>query len=140
MPALAIPAALLDAVRAHARAGAPEEVCGVLVGRREGEDLVVDHVAPTRNAHACPRVAYLVPPEELLRIALDAEDARGVEVVGFYHSHPTGPPALSREDHARASWAGAAYLLVWGAPEEGVGCWTWDEDARRFEARAIRVT
>lgn len=109
----------------------------MLVGRRDGQDVVVERVLATANAHPVPRTEYLVPPEELLRIALAAEDEWGLEVVGFYHSHPAGPPHLSRTDHARASWPGAAYLLVWGAPQEGVGCWTWDADAARFEPRAI---
>ena len=34
---------------------------------------------------------------------------------------------------------GAAYLLVWLAPDEGIGCWTWREDARAFETTVLVV-
>ena len=130
----------LDAVRAHAHAGAPLEVCGVLVGRRTDDAIVVERVVPTGNAHATPRVNYLVPPEELLSLVLRAEDEWGLEVVGFYHSHPAGPPRLSATDHALASWSGAVYLLQWLAPDEGAGAWTWDEGRREFSALVLDIT
>lgn len=134
MPSLRIPRAQLDLVLEAARAGAPDEVCGVLVGRREAADTIIERAIATRNAHPAPRKEYLVDPQELLKLVLQAEDEWGLEVVGFYHSHPAGPPRLSATDHARASWPGAAYLLVWLAPEEGVGCWTWDAQTRSFLA------
>jgi desampylase len=129
----------LDAVLAHAREGAPLEVCGALVGRREEDDIVVERVLRTGNAHATPRVNYLIPPEELLAIVLRAEDEWGSEVVGFYHSHPAGPPHLSKTDHAWASWSGAVYLLQWLAPKVGVGAWTWNEQEKEFAPLAIEV-
>jgi len=111
----------VDAIRAHAREGAPLEVCGVLVGRRDKEGVVVERVLRTDNVHKTPRVNYLIRPEELLSIVLRAEDEWGLEVVGFYHSHPAGPPSLSKTDRAWASWSGAAYFLCWLAPDEDVG-------------------
>lgn len=127
----------LERVREHARAGAPDEVCGVLVGRRDADGLHVERAIATANAHANPRTEYLVPPQELLRIVLQAEDEWGLEVVGFYHSHPAGPPHLSKTDVARASWPGAAYLLVWLAPTDDVGCWTWDAEKAEFSPLRI---
>lgn len=132
-------AADLETIRARAKSGEPEEVCGILVGRRGETVLEVERVIPTANAHPNPRTEYLIPPEELLRVCLQAEDEWGLEVVGFYHSHPAGPPHLSRTDVARASWPGAAYLLVWLAPEEGVGVSTWNEASRSFEPLDLEV-
>lgn len=137
VPRLRLTVAQLDDIRAHARRGAPDEVCGVLVGRRAGDDVAVERVVPTRNAHPTPRAAYLVDPQELLSTVLRAEDEWGLEVIGFYHSHPAGPPGMSEVDRSRASWPGAAYLLVWLSPEEGVACWTWDGAA--FVPRALDV-
>lgn len=133
MGSLRIGVAELDAIRRRASEGAPDEVCGVLVGRRQDASIEVRRVVHTRNAHDNPRTEYLIHPAELMRITLEAEDDWGLEVVGFYHSHPRGPPHLSVRDHARATWTGAAYLLVWtqdGA--SGVGCWAWDAAEAAF--------
>lgn len=137
-PSLRIAQDDLDVVWRHAREGAPDEVCGVLLGRREGGDVLVTRVQRVRNASVRPREEYLLAPEEMLRVILAAE-ADGLDAVGFYHSHPAGPARMSGTDHARASWPGAAYVLVWLAPEEGVGCWTWDEARRAFAERTLVV-
>lgn len=129
----------LEDVREHAREGAPLEVCGALAGRREGDAIVVERVIRMRNAHANPVTEYLLEPSELMRAVLQAEDEWGMEVVGFYHSHPAGPPRLSATDRARASWPGAAYLLCWLKPEQGVGCWTWDAERADFTPRSLDV-
>lgn len=131
MPSLRLSRALLAEALAHARAGAPEEVCGVLVGRREKEERGVLRIAPTTNVNADPRAEYTIAPDELLRIALAAEE-EGLDVVGFYHSHPAGPATMSAIDRARGSWPGAAYLLLWLAPEEGARSWVWMEEERAF--------
>lgn len=131
---LVMSAADLDAVRAHAREGGEWEVCGVLVGVREGEDVRVTRVFRTANVHENPRTEYRIEPRELLSLVLRAEDEWGEEVVGFYHSHPRGPPHLSQRDHARASWPGAAYLLEWrGETGPGIGAWRWDAARRQFD-------
>lgn len=129
----------LGRIQGEASAHAPEEVCGVLVGRREGDDIVVERIEAARNAHGTPRVAYLVEPADLLRVLLLAEDEWGMEVVGFYHSHPDGPAGMSVLDAALASWPDAAYLLVWLRPTAGVGCWTWRDASGRFEPRDVVV-
>lgn len=134
---LRIPAALLDEVYAHARKGAPEEVCGLLAGRRgpEGAHEVV-HVFPVRNAHPRPVGEYLLDPQEQLRLTLRIEDELGLEVVGFYHSHPAGPARFSATDAARASWP-VSYLLVHLKPQEGHLSARWDAEAGRFRPEEV---
>ncbi|MHB8605842.1 MAG: M67 family metallopeptidase [Thermoplasmatota archaeon] len=153
---LRIPRAVVEDIVAHAREGRPNEVCGMLVGAREGEGAgggagrvegpregrgvrrVVRHFR-VANVHARPVGEYLLDAKEQLRITLLAEDELGLEVVGFYHSHPAGPPRLSATDAARASWPGASYFLVWLKPAEGYGSWEWDAAKGRFEAETIDV-
>lgn len=137
--ALLLPRATLEDILAHAREGKPLEVCGILAGRREGERRVVDRHYRVRNAHPRPVGEYTLDPGEQLRITLEVEDDLGLEILGFYHSHPAGPPRLSATDAARASWPGASYLLVWLRPEEGFGSWTWNAEARRFEPEAVEA-
>jgi proteasome lid subunit RPN8/RPN11 len=138
MPSVTLRASDLAAIRGHARAQAPREACGALVGRREGDATLVERVLATTNVHAEPRAQYTIAPDELLRAAMAAE-RDGLDLVGFYHSHPAGPPHPSATDASRASWPDAAHLLVWLAPEEGVGCWTWREARRAFEPTRIVV-
>jgi len=136
---LHVPRSVLDAVHAHARAGAPLEVCGILGGRRVGAAHVVARAVPVRNVHPRPVGEYQLDPQEQLRVTLQLEDEEGLEVVGFYHSHPAGPARLSATDAARASWPGASYLLVHLRPTEGHLSARWDDGAGRFVPEEVIV-
>jgi proteasome lid subunit RPN8/RPN11 len=138
-----------DAVVEHARDGAPEEVCGVLGGVHGADDGTsardVDDGDPShaRTAHRVPNVAsaprtrYELDPSEQFRTMEAIEDA-GDDVVGFYHSHPRGPPAPSATDEALATWAGYAYVIVsLGGPEPELGSWRWTGEA--FERERVDI-
>jgi proteasome lid subunit RPN8/RPN11 len=131
--------AAYDAVIDHAREGRPAEVCGLLVGAR-GDPSVVRSVRRARNAAANPRRAYEIAPAELLD-HLNAVEAAGEEVAGFYHSHPRGPPRPSATDRREAAWDDHSYLLVSLADGDlpFVGSWRWRAEAGAFEPEAIRV-
>lgn len=137
-----IPRPVLDDVLDHARRGHPLEVCGILAGRwsDDGDHGIVD-AYPTTNVHHEPRTEYLIDPREQLEVTLEVEDERGLDVVGYYHSHPTGWDALSETDEAKANQPGACYLLVWwpGQPEEGAGAWTWRPDDGGFREEELDV-
>ena len=108
--------AALEALKAHGQAGYPDETCGVLLGRHSGPTLEV------LEAHACgnantERAAdrYLIEPKDQLRVEKEAR-ARGLDVVGYYHSHPDHPSQASPTDLAQ-SWEGVLYLIL--AVEKG---------------------
>jgi proteasome lid subunit RPN8/RPN11 len=126
----------LDAILGHARAAAPEEACGILGGRDEGEARTVEALHPCRNVAPEPRWEYRADPRDQLRAFLAVEEA-GLEVVGFYHSHPQGPAQPSPVDAARASYPGASYVLVWLAPEAGWGSWRWAPPRGFAQERAV---
>jgi proteasome lid subunit RPN8/RPN11 len=96
----------LEAMVAHARAEAPNECCGVLTGR----DGRVEGVVPVANADRSP-YTYRMDPRELLVVYKQA-DAQGLEVLGYYHSHPSTPAVPSRTDVARAADPFAVYVIV----------------------------
>lgn len=147
---LHVTAAARDEMVAHARKGAPEEVCGVLAGERRaaaaegGDDTAdggdadrVEAVHRTANATDAPRTRYRVDPEELLA-TVEAVEAAGRDVVGFYHSHPRGPLAPSATDEERATWTGYLYLVVSLAGDRPeLGAWRWTGDG--FEREPVRV-
>ena len=94
-----IPRALADRIAEQARAGYPFEICGVLVG----EDRTVREVVPVVNRESeSPRVRYEIAPEDLIRIQREAREA-GLEILGYYHSHPDHPARPSETDRRVAA-------------------------------------
>jgi len=127
-----------DEIAAHARAGAPREACGVLGGEFGDERSHVHRHDRAENVADRPRRAYALDPEEQFALMEGIED-EGHEVVGFYHSHPRGPPVPSAADEAEATWEGYSYVIVsLGGEEPYVGSWRWTGTAFRREAVALR--
>jgi proteasome lid subunit RPN8/RPN11 len=128
-----------DVVR-HAAAGGAEEVCGVLAGARgEGDEpSVVARVHRAENVADAPETRYRIDPEEQLEL-FEAIEAEGREVVGFYHSHPTGPARPSETDAARATWRGYSYVICALDGSPFVGSWRWRGDEAGFEREAVAV-
>lgn len=84
---------------AHALAGYPFEVCGVFLGR----GAVVQRAVQAVNREVeQPRVRYQIAPQDLIRIQRTAE-ADGLEIVGYYHSHPDHPARPSETDRRIAA-------------------------------------
>ncbi len=99
-----------EAMWRDARARAPEEALGLLVGR----DLA-ETAWPLPNASARPRVHYRAEPAALLD-ALKRADEQGLEVLALYHAHPAGAPQPSATDVAEATWR-VPYVIL-GLPEQ----------------------
>lgn len=110
--ALQLAAAHLAAIRRHGESDYPHECCGLLLGRFAGERRIVDDVHPMRNANTTsPENRFDFDPKEHLAAQRQARE-RGLEVVGFYHSHPNHPARPSQYDLEHAAWPGYSYLIV----------------------------
>ena len=104
-----LPAALREELLARARAAAPREACGVMLGARAGDRTAVRAVFEAQNlARGAER--FELDPGDVVRAERVAR-ARGLELVGFWHSHPRGPASPSAED-ARAAWPGHLHVIV----------------------------
>lgn len=97
---------MVDAVVAHARAAAPAECCGVLIGR--GDEVV--EAVPTRNAADQP-TRFLIDPQDHFD-AIRAARRRQLDVVGYYHSHPHSRAVPSATDLAEANYPDHLSLIV----------------------------
>ncbi len=98
------------AVRDEAEARYPNEACGVLLGRG-GEPVEVLEARPVANAESGrARDRYLLDPRGQLEAERDAR-RRGLDVLGYFHSHPDHPADASPTDLER-SWEGVLYLIV----------------------------
>ncbi|MDP1828080.1 MAG: M67 family metallopeptidase [Archangium sp.] len=82
-------------MRAHAERVFPEECVGALLS----DGLTV---LPLENAAPNRRSGFLVSARDGLAVER-AADARGLEVLGYYHSHPDGPAQPSVSDVANAT-------------------------------------
>jgi proteasome lid subunit RPN8/RPN11 len=129
----------LTAIDQHAAATYPEECCGVRVGRAlDGEVVLVEQLLPARNDRADSRHnRFLIPPQVVLAAHKEAR-ARGLDVVGYYHSHPDHPAVPSEFDREHA-WPGLAYLIV--AVDKGRAVerrsWRLTADRERFEEEPV---
>ena len=109
----------------HARAGRPHEVCGILGGDHGTDASHASAVEPTENIAEQPRTEYEIAPQEQFD-AMEAIEARGDDIVGFYHSHPAAPPGPSTTDAAQATWPDYSYVIVsFERTDAAVGSWRW---------------
>jgi len=96
---------MCEEIIAHARAGFPGEVCGIISGR----DGVAVELHRGRNISPWPRTTYEMDVETLTKqIAFD--DA-GLMLAAIYHSHPAGPSTPSPTDIARAFYPDSVYII-----------------------------
>ena len=90
----------------------PQECCGVLLGLRAGDVREVRAAIPCTNARFdSPETRYSIDPRELVRIQRDARE-KGLEIVGFFHSHPDHPARWSPTDLDEAHWIACSYLIL----------------------------
>jgi [CysO sulfur-carrier protein]-S-L-cysteine hydrolase len=121
-----IPAAVRDEIVAHARAGLPNEACGILAGAGDR----VERFYPAEPDEPSP-FYYRIESRDQIRI-MNAIDDDGLDLVGIYHSHVASPAYPSRTDAEQAFWPDAVYVIVSLA---GGGA-----DVRGFQIRDMGVT
>jgi proteasome lid subunit RPN8/RPN11 len=101
----------LQTIHRHAEASYPEECCGFLIGRAGDGSTAVERVLPAGNQREDSRHnRYLIEPETVLEAHKEARGL-GLDVVGYYHSHPDHPSRPSDFDREHA-WPGLSYLIV----------------------------
>ena len=106
MRAILLPQDLADEIIRHAKDEAPNECCGVLLGKGDA----VSDVRRARNVKASP-VEYEIDPKEHVEL-LRAADEAGLDVVGFYHSHTFSEAYPSVTDISKMSDWGYFYLIT----------------------------
>ena len=106
-----VPGRLLDEVVAHARAEAPVEACGLVIGTAPAPagGVPLRYVA-CRNALAS-RSRFSIHLDDLYRVTVDADDA-GEVLWAIVHSHPHSPAVPSATDTELALYPDAVHLLV----------------------------
>ena len=88
----------------------PDEGCGVLVGSADGDRVGVRYVTRGRNLNTeRSRDRYVLDPADILEAGREARQ-RGLDIVGYWHSHPDHPahPSQFDTDHA---WVDYVYVI-----------------------------
>jgi proteasome lid subunit RPN8/RPN11 len=103
--------AAYNQLRRHAEEAYPEESCGILLGIASGDTREVHEAVRCRNLHPAPEKNYEIDLREVIRLQRESRQ-RGLEVVGFYHSHPDHPASPSPTDLEQAHWIGHSYVIT----------------------------
>ena len=135
-------------IRRHGAETYPHECCGALLGRDDvtgvlaGDESVreVWSLFPLVNRRDdSPRNRFSVTAQDV-RDAERAASAAGLDVVGWYHSHPDHPARPSEYDREHA-WPWYSYIIVSvaaGQPAE-MTSWRLDDDRAGYEPEAIHI-
>jgi len=107
-----------EAIVAHAKNGLPNEACGLIAGKLEGEIKTIEKVYLLSNPDKSPE-HFSIDPREQLRAVKDMR-ANGFVPLGNFHSHPATPARLSEEDIRLAYDSKASYLILTLADEPPV--------------------
>jgi proteasome lid subunit RPN8/RPN11 len=102
-----IPKAVYGQMIAHAKAGYPNEACGIVGGPKEGQ---ASDFFPMRNMDESS-ISYFMDPKEQLRV-FKAMRVKGVDLTGIFHSHVASEAFPSQKDIRLAFYSEASYLIV----------------------------
>jgi len=124
----------------HGADAYPRECCGALLGTNGGPKTVlrllrIDNARAPEDAHH----RFLVGDNDYRRAERTADDA-GLELLGFYHSHPDHPARPSRYDLEQALPRFSYVIVTVAAGEAGpMTSWVLAEDRSRFEEEKITL-
>ena len=150
---------LIETIRRHGARAYPHECCGALLGRDRdnapgdgptggpgtggpgGPVREVMGLLPLDNRRdgEAARRRFLVTAEDHLRAEREARK-RGLDIVGFYHSHPDHPsrPSEFDRDHALPWYSYLILRVAEGSPGETTS-WRLADDRAAFEREPIRA-
>jgi proteasome lid subunit RPN8/RPN11 len=125
-------------MQAMGEAAYPNEGCGIFLGT-PGEEATVSEVRPATNLREDrARDRYIMDPRAIIQAERDAENL-GLEVVGFWHTHPDHPARPSQYD-ADHAWPDYFYVImaVHGGRMVDVTGWVLEtESPPRFREEAL---
>jgi proteasome lid subunit RPN8/RPN11 len=94
----------------HAKAGLPNEACGLISGKTNDDITLIEKVYLLSNPDQSPEHFSINPVEQLA--AIKDMRANGLAPLGNFHSHPASPSRPSEEDIRLAHDSKASYLIL----------------------------
>ena len=132
--ALVLTATVDAAIRAHGREAFPHECCGALLGRG---GVVNEAFALPNTTEEGPRRRFLVRADEY-RVAETRARNTGLDLLGFYHSHPDHPAKPSQFDLDHA-WPSFSYVIVsvMAGEDKQLTSWQLKDDRSAFDEEPV---
>jgi proteasome lid subunit RPN8/RPN11 len=135
---LLLPANLEQEIRDHGARDYPHECCGAMLGIDGEAGREVRALFPLINRRDdSSRNRLSINPDDL-RAAERAAAERGLELLGWYHSHPDHPARPSEFDREHA-WPWYSYVIVSvdaGAPKD-LTSWLLQDDRTTFQPEVV---
>jgi len=127
-------------IRAHGAETYPHECCGALLGTDgDGAREIVEIVPLTNQRNDSPRNRFSITPEDVRDADVAARKA-GLDLIGWYHSHPDAPARPSEFDREHA-WPWYSYIIVSvqeRVPRE-MNSWRLADDRGHYDAEEIVI-
>jgi proteasome lid subunit RPN8/RPN11 len=144
---LSINEAVAEKVRQHGAESYPNECCGALLGRDADAEAIPARAArevlatfPLVNRRDdSPRNRFFVTAEDAHN-ADKAAQAQGLDLIGWYHSHPDHPAKPSEYDREHA-WPWYSYIIVSvqnGNPRD-LTSWRLQDDRSAFDMEELEI-
>lgn len=139
---------LAERIGQHGVETFPHECCGALLGQDPAEQENQDRARPrevlalfplVNRRDDSPRNRFAVTAEDVLA-AEKAARGQGLDVVGWYHSHPDHPARPSQFDREHA-WPWYSYVIVSvmsGKPAE-MTSWRLNDDRQDYTPERIEI-
>ena len=129
----------LAAIRRHGEKTFPQECCGFLLGQQDNGVKTVTQLSAADNAreNTARHNRFLITAEMYLSADREARTT-GLDILGFYHSHPNAPARPSEYDREHA-WAWYSYVIVSvrdGAAHD-LTSWVLRDDRSSFDLEKV---
>jgi proteasome lid subunit RPN8/RPN11 len=129
-PAVVMEAEVARRIRQHGRSSMKAEVCGVLIGREEGNTTLVD--ACIAGVNAAQGGAHVTFTQDTWEHIYEVKDEKYPDerIVGWYHSHPGFGVFLSDHDEfIQQNFFSSPRQIAWvyDPHSDEEGCFGWDD-------------
>ena len=136
-----LPEALMMRIHQALEGTYPNEGGGFLLGQVVDAGVQIEDVTPIQNVFAEEEQyhRYAMTPADWARME-DAADARGLALVGYYHSHPDSPAIPSEYDRVHAL-PNFVYIIVSvvEAHNDHTRVWRLTDDRTRFDEQTLEI-
>lgn len=136
---LTISKELAERIRIHGAETYPHECCGALLGKDSNPREILGLFPLINRRDDSPRNRFSVATEDVVEAEKVARQ-QGLDVVGWYHSHPDHPARPSQYDRDHA-WPWYSYIIVSvaeGNPQD-MTSWRLNDDREQFSPEGIEI-